>query len=80
MDSADEFNPAAHITALNVRWDRGSEFDNLLPEAEFNYVTTREQQAKAKREEKQAINAAAGGEGGSDNGGGDVTGGDDQTE
>ena len=76
VDSADEFNPSAHIKGVNVRWDRGSEFEDLLAEAEFNYVTTREQQAKARKEEKAAINTELGvTEGGDDNGGGD-----DQTE
>ena len=76
VDSADEFNPSAHIKGVNVRWDRGSEFADLLAEAEFNYVTTREQQAKARKEEKAAINTELGvTEGGDDNGGGD-----DQTE
>ena len=74
VDSADEFNPSAHIKGVNVRWDRGSEFEDLLSEAEFNYVTTREQQAKARKEEKAALNTELGvtpTEGGS---------GDDQTE
>ena len=74
VDSADEFNPSAHIKSVNVRWDRGHEFEDLLAEAEFNYVTTREQQAKARKEEKAAINTELGvtpTEGGS---------GDDQTE
>ena len=76
VDSADEFNPSAHIKGVNVRWDRGSEFADLLAEAEFNYVTTREQQAKARKEEKAAINTELGvTKGGDDNGGGD-----DQTE
>ena len=76
VDSADEFNPSAHIKGVNVRWDRGSEFSDLLAEAEFNYVTTREQQAKARKEEKAAINTELGvTEGGDGNGGGD-----DQTE
>ena len=76
VDSADEFNPSAHIKGVNVRWDRGHEFEDLLAEAEFNYVATREQQAKARKEEKAAINTELGvTEGGGDNGGGD-----DQTE
>ena len=78
VDSADEFNPAAHISAVNVRWDRGSEFADLLPEAEFHYVTTREEQAKARKEAKAAINAEL--NGGGSTSGGSVTGGDDQTE
>ena len=75
VDSADEFNPSAHIKGVNVRWDRGSEFSDLLAEAEFNYVTTREQQAKARKEEKAAINTELGVTEGGGNGGGD-----DQTE
>lgn len=76
VDSAEDFNPSDHITRVNVRWERGAEFDNLKSDAEFNYVTTREQQAKAKKEEKAAINAELGITEGGD-GDGD---GDDQTE
>lgn len=81
VDSADDFNPASHITrvAPHIAFDKAT-WDDMVSKVDFELTTTREQQAKAKREEKQAINAAAGGEGGSDNGGGDVTGGDDQTE
>ena len=75
VDSADEFNPSAHIKSVNVRWDRGHEFEDLLSEAEFNYVTTREQQAKARKEEKAALNTELGVTESDDNGGGD-----DQTE
>ena len=74
VDSADEFNPSAHIKSVNVRWDRGHEFEDLLAEAEFNYVTTREQQAKARKEEKAALNTELGVTEGGDGGG------DDQTE
>jgi len=73
VDSADEFNPSAHIKGVNVRWDRGSEFSDLLAEAEFEYVMTRDEQAKAKRAAKAALVIET--EGGDGNGGGD-----DQTE
>ena len=66
---AEDFNPAIHIKSVNVRWDRGSEFADLLSEADFQYVTTREQQAKARKEEKAALNAGLSeNENGNDNG------------
>ena len=45
-DSADKFNANAHITGINVVWDCGQEFKNLLTDAEFNLVTSRAAQAK----------------------------------
>ena len=44
-DTADKFNAAAHITAVNVNWDCGQEFKNLLADAEFNLVASRSAQA-----------------------------------
>ena len=43
-ETADKFS-AANITAVNVVWDCGQEFKNLLAEAEFNLVATRAAQA-----------------------------------
>lgn len=44
-DTPDKFNAAAHITAVNVNWDCGQEFKNLLADAEFNLVASRSAQA-----------------------------------
>ena len=43
-DSADKFS-AQNITAVNVTWDCGQEFKNLLADAEFNLVASRSAQA-----------------------------------
>ena len=51
---------ASDVTAVNVRWDRGQNFGDLLQDADFNLVTTREQQAEAKRASKAAANTSAG--------------------
>ena len=70
VDDAKDYNPAQHIKRVNVRWERGKEFDNLLPECTFYYVTTREQQAAARKAEKEALNEGMGVTN-DDNGGGD---------
>ena len=36
---------SANISAVNVVWDCGQEFKNLLPDAEFNLVASRAAQA-----------------------------------
>jgi len=43
-ESADKFS-ANNITGVNVVWDAGSEFKNLLTDAEFNLVASRSAQA-----------------------------------
>ena len=43
-DNAKEFS-AQNITGVNVVWDCGSEFKNLLEDAEFNLVASRSTQA-----------------------------------
>lgn len=43
-ETADKFT-AQNITAVNVNWDPGQEFKNLLPDAEFNLVASRSVQA-----------------------------------
>ena len=43
-ETADKFS-AANITAVNVVWDCGKEFKNLLKDAEFNLVASRAAQA-----------------------------------
>ena len=43
-ETADKFS-AQNITAVNVMWDCGQEFKNLLADAEFNLVASRSAQA-----------------------------------
>ena len=43
-ESADKFS-AQNITGVNVNWECGSEFKNLLTDAEFNLVASRNAQA-----------------------------------
>ena len=43
-ESADKFS-AQNITGVNVNWECGSEFKNLLKDAEFNLVASRSAQA-----------------------------------
>lgn len=43
-ENADKFT-AANITGVNVNWEPGSEFKNLLADAEFNLVASRSAQA-----------------------------------
>jgi hypothetical protein len=74
VDSAEEFMPNAHFTHINLRGDVDTEVENFLNDhPEFEYVMTRDEQAKAKRAAKAALVIET--EGGGDNGGGD-----DQTE
>ena len=44
-DSADKFNSGSHITGINVVWECGPEFKNLIADAEFNLVASRAAQA-----------------------------------
>lgn len=60
VENAEEFNAVNDITAVNVRWDRGKNFGDLIRDAEFNLVATRKQQADAKRASKASANSAAG--------------------
>jgi predicted histone-like DNA-binding protein len=79
VDTAEDFNPANNINQVRVRWERGSAFADLTNEAEFNYVTSRDQQAKAKKEEKATLNAGiVPADSSGDDGG--ITGGSGQTE
>ena len=43
-ESADRFS-AQYITGVNVVWDCGKEFRNLINDAEFNLVASRSTQA-----------------------------------
>ena len=79
-DSADKFS-AQNITAVNVTWDCGQEFKNLIADAEFNLVASRSAQAaviKAIKAGSTTVDLTGGNDndddndnpGGGDNGGG----------
>ena len=74
VDDVEDFNPQTHINKVLVRWDKGKTFGDLKSEASFEYVMTREEQAKAKKAAKEALlsgtsnNGDEGGDGGDDNG------------
>ena len=80
-ESADKFS-AQNITGVNVNWECGSEFKNLLTDAEFNLVASRSAQAavlKAIKAGSTTVDLTGGNEndnendnpdGGGDNGGG----------
>lgn len=85
VEDATEFNPNTHVTSVNVRWDKGSNFSNLKDDASFRLVSTRKEQAAALKAEKQGLNevisngGTSGGNSGGNQGGsgtgdpGDVT-------
>lgn len=86
--TAEEFNPEVHVTRVNVRWDRSSQFDDLLNDAKFRYVGSREAQAIARKNEKTSIDSElgvsgddeTGNEGGNGNGSGNEGGNGDVNE
>ena len=83
VDKAEDFNPQSHIRRVNLRGDVDETAKSFLnSDVDFEYVLTREAQAKAKKETKESLigDGAEGDDNGDDNGGGDITGGDDQTE
>ena len=41
-----DFTPAIHIKSVNVIWERGTDFNNLKDEAEYNQVAIRAVQKK----------------------------------
>lgn len=43
-ENAQKFNASVHIKGVNVIWERGAEFLNLLNEADFNLVASRSAQ------------------------------------
>lgn len=51
-ESAEKFNADNDITAVNVKWEPGSNFTNLLREAEFKCVATRAAQSATLRAQK----------------------------
>ena len=44
--TAADFNPIHHVKAVNVNWERGTDFMDLKESAQFNLVTTRAYQKK----------------------------------
>ena len=86
VDDAEKLNPTACIKKVNIRAAVDKEAVNALnTNVEFEFVTTRKEQAAQKKASKTATNTAmaAGTSGtgtGSDDGGGDITEGGDVTE
>lgn len=76
-DDSEKFNPADQIKNVRVHWEPGKDFLNLVDNAKFRYMTTRKQQAQARKDEKTALNDSLNGESGNGSGnnndGGDVT-------
>ena len=75
-ENADKFS-AQNITGVKINWECGSEFKNLLPNAEFNLVASREVQTRTLKAIKAGETTvdltgttADGGSGGSDSGSG----------
>ena len=72
VDNVEDFNPAVHFTRINLRGDVDDEVQGFLnSEPSFEYVMTREEQAKAKKAAKAALVVEGSGEGnqGGSNGG-----------
>ncbi len=74
--TVEEFNPATNIKRIYVRWTPGADFQNLAEDVEWQYVTTKEEQAEARKAAKDALAAELGesGDGSEENGGGNVNG------
>ena len=74
VDDVEDFNPNVHFTRINLRGDVDDEVHTFLnSENDFEYVMTREEQAKAKKAAKEALVTGGegddeGGDGGDDNG------------
>lgn len=75
VDDAEKFSPAAHIRRVNVRFAADKAFlGTINATAQYELVTSREQQAAALKAQKEAITTElGGGSDGGGNGGGDVT-------
>lgn len=57
-DNAESFSTSM-IKMVKVRWNPSSQFANLLKDAEFRFVGTRESQIIARREERKRLNGMA---------------------
>lgn len=83
-ETADKFT-AQNITGVNVNWECGSEFKNLIEDAEFNLVASRAAQAAVLKAIKAGetvanLNTTEGdGGGNTPSGGGSTSGGDDNS-
>ena len=81
-ESADKFSPQ-NITGVNVNWECGSEFKNLLKDAEFNLVASRSAQAAVLKAIKAGETVVdlnnPEGDGGNDGGGNTPSGGGTQS-
>ncbi len=51
----DSFSTKDNIKSIEVRWEPGDKFTDLLNDATFNYATTREQQKASKKAAKQEV-------------------------
>ncbi len=79
VEKASDFNPDTDITSLRVNWRRGSDLKNMLKEAEFEFTTTRAEQAEAKKQRKLLLDSDlpdADGDSGSSTDGGNTDTGD----
>ena len=75
-ETAEEFNPEAHIKRVKARWEMGDKFQNLTKEADFNLVANRATQAAVLKAVKAGdatvtIPKPTGGTGGSSSSGDD---------
>lgn len=57
-DNAETFTTSL-IKDVRVRWEPSTKFKDLINEATFQYVGTRDAQAAARKAEKEALNALA---------------------
>lgn len=51
-DSLEDFNSGVNIKKVNVNWERGRNFKNLIEDAKFEEVGTRKEQADMLKEKK----------------------------
>ena len=56
--NAEEFSTSL-IKQVKVKWEPSAEFKDLVNEASYEYVGTRESQAEARKAEKERLNALA---------------------
>ncbi|MBR6699140.1 MAG: DNA-binding protein [Bacteroidaceae bacterium] len=56
--NAEEFHTGL-ISQVKVKWEPSSEFRNLIKEAQFRFVGTREAQIEARKAERERLNALA---------------------
>ncbi len=54
-DDEESFSTKDNIKSIEVRWDKGDKFLNMLEDATFRYMGTREQQKAAKKVNKEEV-------------------------